>query len=202
MVVGASDGKEKKSKTLEKIPKTKKRSKKADTFSGRGTPTSSSLMNSPVRNSSNMYFGTSPSHTYSSSLGASASFSTADHHQQKTPKKASRWSKISNMVNKKLSRGATGTDGDDKHRLSVKPKRSHSIPLIKKSGVYGRSGSVGGEDVGVGGMYEAGSTNSVSSHARRASTSQGNSANLVAKIFSVLGCWVEEFFEVSTIQNL
>lgn len=181
--------KQKKSKTLEKPVKGKKRSKKSDTFSGRGTPTSSSVMNSPVRNSANLYFGSSPSHA---SLGVSASFSTADI-QQKTPKKVSKWSKLSNIVVQKFSRA----EGDDT-RMRVKPQRSHSIPSIKKCGVYPvRNSSVPGEEMGMGGLAENGSISSINPRARKSSSSQANSVNLVAKIFSVLGCWVEEYFEVS-----
>lgn len=192
LVVGQSPAKQGKSKTLEKPLKGKKRTKKSDTFSGRGTPTSSSLMNSPVR-STNMYFGASPSH--SASVSASASFSAADQHNR-TPKKMSKWSKISSMVNKKFNRGGAETD---ESRLRVKPQRSQSIPSIKKCGVYsGRNASISGEEMSFGGtLIGSESISSISSRSRRTSSSQGNSINLVAKIFSVLGCWVEEYFEVS-----
>ena len=196
MVVGQSPAKHgKKSKTLEKPPpKGKKWSKKSDTFSGRGTPTSSSLMNSPVRNSTNMYFSASPSHA---PVGTSASFSTADV-QNRTPKKVSKWAKISSTFNKKFSRGGPNGVEAEENRLRVKPQRSQSIPSIKKCGVYsGRNPSICGEEMSFGGsLVESGSISSINTRSRKTSSSQGNSVNLVAKIFSVLGCWVEEYFEV------
>lgn len=203
MVVGPGSApekqtKEKKSKTLEK-PKSKRKTKKSDTFSGRGTPTSSSVLSSPVRNSSTMYFGSSPSHTGSLSLRASASFSAADIQLKTTPKKASKWSKISNIMNKKLNRAtSTGMDADDS-QLRTKPRRSQSIPSIKKCGIYnGRNASIGGEEMGMG-LCESGSISSTipRTRTRKSSASQANSVNLIAKIFSVLRCWVEEYYEVS-----
>ena len=165
--------------------KGKRKNKKSDTFSGRGTPTGGSVLSSPVR-SSTMYFN-SPSHTGTTSLAPSASFSAAD--TKSTPKKTSRWSNIRNKMGKKLRSPSISADTEEPGRLLNKPQRSHSIPSIKKCGVYSRAGSITGEEMEVGGSI-------VSPRIRRGSTSQNN-VNLVAKIFSVLTCWIEEHFEAS-----
>ena len=189
-----SSGKDKKSKTLErKQPKEKKKKKKSDTFSGRATPVN--VLSSPAK-SSQMYFGNSPSHTSgSSSLSASQSFN-ASGDMAKTPKK-SRWLNVRRKIKKNFTRSPSFVDADEIKAVhkSNKPQRSHSIPAIKKSGVYnGRNASISGcsEDLGMNipdGL--------ISPRARRASTSPGNNVNLVSKVFSILMCWVEDYFEVS-----
>ena len=218
-----------KSRSLEKSAKAgkKKGNKKSETFSGRGTPTCASLHASPNR--SNMYFGSSPTHTsmshahltssmsgssgnilaVSSSIGGGSGTDVA-----KTPKKNSRWTNIRNKMGKKFSRGSVSTDSEDctgKHHRS-KPQRSQSIPSSRKAGVYVsvRNASVSGEEMsgmsytdggaGVGGG--GGVAGAVLPRHRKSSSSYTNNVNLVAKIFSVLNCWVDEYFEVSRVKLL
>ena len=184
-----------KSRTLEKANKPKKKSgKKADTFSGRATPntTPNSLHASPNRT---MYFSSSPSHSIN--LSAAAAFANQDAN--KTPKKSSKWTNLRMKMNKKFSRSpSVSADTGDDTKLRTKPHRSHSIPAIKKSGVYpGRNASIsGGDDVSLS-MADGGSISAGHTRHRKTSSSQANNVNLVAKIFSVLSCWVEEYFEVS-----
>lgn len=188
-------GKDRKFKTLEKLKVKKSKNKKADTFGGRGsgTATPTSAFTSPSKSS--MYFSGSPSRTsISGSLGPSAIFSNPD--LTKTPKK-SKWMNLRNKVGKRFLRSPSDTEDV---RLQNKPQRSHSIPSIKKHVVYsGRNTSVSGEELGMISMPDGGSISMVSPRIRKPSTSQGNNINLVSKIFSVLKCWVDEYFEVSLV---
>ncbi len=182
-----------------------KKVKKADTFGGRGTPTASlSLMSSPIRSSNNsMFLGGSPSHHGGNSLAPSASFSNADLGG-KGQKKQSRWGNIRSKVKKNFSRSPSVTAESDEAKILHKPQRSQSIPAIRKTAVNSRNGSISmasGEDYAVANVTDiGGGGGGIVSPRRRTSNSHAattaNDVNLVSKIFSVLKCWVEEYFEV------
>lgn len=203
-----SSAKEKKSKTSDKNPfRTKKNKKKADTFSGRGTPTSS-VLSSPARNAT-MYFGGSPSHSSGlsnsvnlgggagngGSLSCSTSFNSGD---AKTLKK-SRWMMLRNKMGKKFTRTPHMMD-EEEPKIHGRTQRSHSSPSVKKYNV-GRSLSITEEDIRIN-MTDGGHGGSVSGivspRLRRASSSQqGYNLKMLSKIFSILTCWVDEYYEVS-----
>ena len=201
-----SGGKDKKSKMADRFKPGKKTKKKSDTFSGRGSSSgraTPSLLSSPVR--SGQFVG-SPTH---SSINPSASFTSSDFN--KTPVKKSKWTNIRQRMGKKFNRSSsTNIEATEElNRLRVKPQRSQSIPSNRKCGVYGtaggRSASITVDDV-IPNLTDGGAAagcvggGSVSLRGRRSSSSHcTNSVNLVAKIFSVLGCWVDEYFEVSLL---
>lgn len=215
-----------KTRSLEKsITKSgkKKGNKKADTFGGRATPTCNSLHASPNR--SNMYFGSSPTHTpahahHLSGGGSSGNITSGGGSGDipKTPKKSSRWTNIRNKMGKKF-RGSVSSEAEDgtgkyHHHHRTKPQRSQSIPSSRKGAVYAsaRNASVSGDDLsgisypdgavgGVGGAAGVGGgvagSMVVPPRHRKSSSSYTNNVNLVAKIFAVLNCWVDDYFEVS-----
>ena len=174
-------GRDKKPKNEEKSSSKGKRKKKSDTYSGRATPTGPS--NGSPSKSSSMYFGNSPSHSRASGFSSSFNQSDLDKNSKK-----SKWF-IIRKVGKKLSRSPSIDPDEVKKNI---PQRSQSIPSVKKCGLYpGRSTSLSTEE-------PDGLTGLVSPrHRRRTSSLQVNSVNLVSKIFSVLSCWVNDYFEVS-----
>lgn len=213
--ISRHSAKEKKPKSEKNPFKTKKNKKKSDTFGGRGTPTGS-VLSSPARNAT-MFFGGSPSHTVNlsssvnlgggggggastrGSLSCSASFNSADIKSSKK----SRWGMIRHKVGKKLTRTPNMLDDEEPKIQGRGPRtqRSHSSPSIKKYSV-GRSLSITEED-GRGVSLPDGGTGmsisgAVSPRLRRGSSSQqGYNLKMLSKIFAILTCWLEEYFEVS-----
>ena len=150
-------------------------------------------------------FDNSGSRTPKKQLSAKKS-STLGRHSPVPPgeqKKASksRW----NFVKKKVSKTFKKSPSMEGSNLQGSPResRSQSIPTIRRNNVT-RKTSVGPEvklsvamDVpDGGGMGGASSQGPSPARRQRTLSTQGSGVTLIAKIFSVLGCWQENYFEV------
>ena len=194
--------KDKKTKSLEN-PFRSKKNKKGENLSIRGTPPSS-VHSSPAK-SSTMFFGGSPSHTSNltnsvsvgragNALNCSGTYSSVDVKCSKM----SPWMMIRSKMGKKFSRSSTMDEEEPCVHGRNRTQRSHSTPSIKKFNV-GRSLSITEEDI----RYEfrdgGGSVSSTNPRVRKSSTTQGYNLKMLSKIFAILTCWVEEYFEVRLI---
>lgn len=207
LTLTAQSSKDKKSKNLEKNHfRSKKNKKKSETFNGRGTPPSSAH-SSPAK-SATMYFGGSPSHpsnlTNSVSVGGagggalscSSTFSGIDCGSKSSKK--SRWTMLRSKMGKKFTR-ASNVDEEESNTLGrLRTQRSHSSASIKKYNID-RTMSITEED-SRSDYLDGGSMSGSNPRLRRSSSShQGYNLKMLSKIFSILTCWVDEYFEVSSV---
>ena len=189
-------------KSDKNIFRSKKSKKKSDTFGGRGTPTNSAMA-SPAR-SSTMMFNHSPSHTSSLSssvnmgggggasgvsISLSASFNSGDSKCKK-----SRWKLLQNKVGRKFNKTNIAEEEEEEMPRGSRAQRSNSSPSMRKFGVN-RNYSITDEDFRVGSMGDGSGV--ISPRSRRASSSQqGCNGKVLAKIFSILNVWVDQYYEV------
>ena len=114
--------------------------------------------------------------------------------EQKKEKSKSRWKFVKNKVSKTFKRSPSMEGGN--LQGSPRESRSQSIPTIRKNNVM-RKASVGPEvKLSVAVDVPDGGSAGPSPRRQRTLSTQGSGVTLIAKIFSVLRCWQENYFEV------
>jgi hypothetical protein len=135
----------------------------------------------------------------SSTLGRHSPVPPGEEHK----KSKSRWNFVKKKVSKTFKKSPSMHMDGGNIQGSPRESRSQSIPTIRRNNIM-RKTSVGPEvtlsvamDVPDGGGV-GGASSQGPSPARRQRTlsTQGSGVTLIAKIFSVLGCWQENYFEV------
>ena len=115
----------------------------------------------------------------------------------KKDKSKSRWNVVKNKVSKTFKRSPSMHAEVTDLQSSPREKRSQSIPTIRRNNVM-RKTSVGPEvklSVAVD-VPDGGSAGPSPARRQRTLSTQGSGVTLITKIFSVLGCWQENYFEV------
>lgn len=114
--------------------------------------------------------------------------------EQKKDKSKSRWKFVKSKVSRTFKKSPSMEGGNIQG--SPRESRSQSIPTLRKNNVM-RKTSVGPEvKLSVAVDVPDGGSAGPSPRRQRSFSTQGSGATLIAKIFSVLGCWQENYFEV------
>ena len=137
----------------------------------------------------------------SNTFGRYSPIPPGEHHDGKSSKKeksSKRGWKIVKNITRSFKRSPSMEGGN--LQGSPRESRSQSIPTVRRNNVV-RKTSVGPEvklSVAVD-VPDGGSQGPSPARRQRTLSTQGSAVTLIAKIFSVLGCWQENYFEVHII---